>query len=59
MTKVEIPPPKRVKIGLKTVDCIFIGYEHNSTAYRFLIHESNIPDIHENTIMESRNTSFF
>ena len=36
----------------KTVDCIFIGYAHNSTAYRFLAHESNIPDIHKNTMME-------
>nr|CAN76029.1 hypothetical protein VITISV_016069 [Vitis vinifera] len=28
-------------------------------AYRFLVYESNIPDIHKNTIMESRNASFF
>ena len=54
-----IPPPKKVKIGLKTIDCIFIGYAHNSTAYRFLVHESNIPNIHNNTIMKSRNVSFF
>ena len=43
----------------KTIDCIFIGYAYNNTAYQFLIHESNIPDIHKNTIMESRNSSFF
>ncbi|KAL6326062.1 hypothetical protein AAG906_000937 [Vitis piasezkii] len=43
----------------KTIDCIFIGYAHNSNAYRFLVYESNIPDIHKNTIMESRNASFF
>ena len=48
-----------MKIGRKTIDCIFIGYAHNSVAYRFLVHESNIPDIHKNTIMESRNTSLF
>ena len=54
-----IPPPKKVKIGLKTVDCIFIGYAQNSSAYRFLVYESQIPDIHKNTIMESRNASFF
>ena len=54
-----IPPPKKVKIGPKTIDCIFIGYAHNSVAYRFLVHESNISDIHKNTIMESRNASFF
>lgn len=54
-----VPIPKKVKIGLKTIDCIFIGYAHNSSAYRFLVHESKIPDIHKNMIMESRNVSFF
>ena len=33
---------------------IFIGY-----SYRFIVHESNILVIHKNTIMESRNASFF
>mgnify|MGYP003702717001 FL=1 len=41
------------------MDCIFIGYAHNSSAYRFLVHKSEIPDIHRNTIMESRNACFF
>ena len=54
-----VPPPKKVKIGRKTVDCIFIGYAHNGTAYRFLVHESNISGIHKNTIMETRNASLF
>ena len=54
-----ITPPKKVKIGPKAIDCIFIGYAHNRTSYRFLVHELNIPDIHKNTIMESRNASFF
>ena len=54
-----IRPTKKVKIGPKTVDCIFIGYTHINTAYLFLVHESNIPDIHKNKIMESKNTSFF
>ena len=53
------PPPKKVKIGPKTIDCIFMGYAHNSVAYQFLVHESNILDIHKNTIMESRNASLF
>ncbi|GKF93823.1 hypothetical protein Tco_0283523, partial [Tanacetum coccineum] len=30
-----------------------------STAYRFIVHESKNPDIQKNTIMESRNASFF
>ena len=59
LAKVAVPPPKKVKIGPKTIDCIFIGYAHISTAYQFLVHELNIPDIHKNTIMESRNASFF
>ena len=48
-----------MKIRSKTIDCIFIGYAHNNTAYQFLIHELNIPDIHKNTLMESRNASLF
>ena len=59
LAKVAVPPPKKVRIGPITIDCIFIGYAHNSAAYRFLIYESNIPDIHQNTIMESRNASFY
>lgn len=59
LTKVAVPPPKKVTIGPKTVDCIFIGYAHNSSAYRFLVYKSDISDIHVNTVMESRNASFF
>ena len=59
LAKVAAPPPKKVKIGLKTIDCIFIGYAHNNATFRFLVYESNISDIHKNTIMESRNASFF
>ena len=59
MAKVAIPEPKRVKIGPKTVDCIFIGYANNSSAYRFLVHKSENTEIHVNTIIESRNTAFF
>ena len=59
LAKVTVPTPKKVKIGQKTVDCVFIGYAHNSSAYRFLIHKSEIIDMHANTIIESRNASFF
>ena len=41
------------------MDCVFIGYALNSSAYRFFVYRSVIPDIHKNTIMESRNASFF
>ena len=59
LAKVMVPIPKRIKIGPKTIDCIFIGYAINSNAYRFLVHKYDIPDIHVNTIVESRNASFF
>ena len=59
LAKVAIPPPKAVKIGPKTVDCVFIGYAQNSSAYRFLVHHSTMNDIHNNTIMELRNAHFF
>ena len=59
LAKVVVPAPKKVKIRPKTMDCIFIGYANNSNAYRYLVHESNISNIHKNTIMESRNASFF
>ncbi|KAD7117956.1 hypothetical protein E3N88_05224 [Mikania micrantha] len=59
LAKVVVPPPKVQRIGPKTVDCVFIGYAHHSSAYRFLVHDSKNPDIHKNTIMESRNASFF
>ena len=59
LAKVQVPKPKRVKIGPKTVDCVFIGYATNSKAYRFLVHKSENPDIHNNTVIESDNAEFF
>ena len=44
---------------LVTSDCVLIGYANNSSAYKFLVHRSKNPNIHINTIIESRNTSFF
>lgn len=59
LAKVFAPTPKRMKIGPKIVDCIFIGYAHHSNAYRFIVHESKNPDIHKGSIIESKNASFF
>ena len=59
LAKVEVPLPKRVKIGPKTIDCVFIGYAVNSKACRFLVHKSDNPEIHVNTIIESDNAEFF
>ncbi|KAD7117435.1 hypothetical protein E3N88_04703 [Mikania micrantha] len=46
--KVVVPPPKVQRIGPKTVDCVFIGYAHHSSAYRFLVYDSKNPEIHNN-----------
>ena len=59
LAKVTIPISKKEKIGPKTIDCIFIGYANNSSAYRFLVHKSDNPDVHVGTIIESRNASVF
>lgn len=59
LAKVMAPSPNQMKIGPKTVDCIFIGYADHKNAYRFLLYESKNPDIHKNTILESKNALFF
>nr|GEW90621.1 60S ribosomal protein L23a [Tanacetum cinerariifolium] len=59
LAKVVVPTPKAQKIRPKYVDYIFIGYAMNSSAYRFIVHDSKNPDIQKNTVMESRNASFF
>ncbi|GJT62204.1 pol polyprotein [Tanacetum coccineum] len=41
---------------INTYEC---GLFSPSTAYHFIVHESKNPDIQKNTIMESRNASFF
>nr|GEV58927.1 retrotransposon protein, putative, Ty1-copia subclass [Tanacetum cinerariifolium] len=40
LAKVDVPAPKAQKIGPKYVDCIFIGYAKNNSAYRFIVYES-------------------
>ncbi|KAK9100306.1 hypothetical protein Scep_023736 [Stephania cephalantha] len=59
LAKVQIPLPKRTKLGPKTVDCVFIGFAKNSAAYRFLVVKSHISDISENSIIESVDAEFF
>ena len=51
LAKVMVPILKRIKIRPKTIDCIFIGYAINSSAYGFSVHKYDIPDIHVNTII--------
>jgi hypothetical protein len=59
LAKVNVPINKKRKLGSKTVDCIFLGYSFHSTGYRFLIIKSDVPDMYVDTIMESRDATFF
>ena len=54
---VKIPEPKRKKLGERGIECIFLGYAHNSKAYRFMVIEPN-DSISANTIIESRDAIF-
>ena len=46
-------------MGPKIVDCVFLGYAQRSIAYRFLVVKSEAPDMHVDSIMESRDATFF
>jgi hypothetical protein len=59
LAKVNVPNNKKRKLGPKMVDCVFLGYAHNSIAYRFLIVKSGVYDMHVDTIFESRDATFF
>lgn len=59
LNKVVVPKLKKVQIWPKTIDCVLIGYAYHSSAYRFMVHKSKIPDVHVNTIIESKDTTFF
>jgi hypothetical protein len=59
LAKVNVPINKKRKLGPKTVDCIFLGYAHHSIAYRFLVVKSKVPDMHVNSLFESRDATFF
>ena len=59
LAKVNVPIPKKRKLGPRTVDCVFLGYAFHSVGYRFLIVKSGVPDMYEGTIMESRDVTFF
>jgi hypothetical protein len=59
LAKVNIPIPKKCKIEPKTMDCIFLGYSERNIGYRFLVVKSEVPDMHVDTIMKSRDAIFF
>ena len=54
-----MPIKKKRKLGPKTVDCVFLGYAIHSMGYRFLIINSSIPEMAVDTIMKSRDATFF
>ena len=39
--------------------CVFLGYASCSISYRFLVVKSEVPDVYVDTIMESRDATFF
>jgi hypothetical protein len=59
LTKVNVPVNKKHKLGPKIVDCVFLGYDHHSTVYRFLVIKSEIHDVHIDTFLESRDVTIF
>ena len=59
LAKVNVPINKKCKLGPKTVDCVFLGYAQRSIAYRFLVVKYEVPDMHVDSIMESRDAIFF
>jgi hypothetical protein len=59
MAKVNVPINKKRKLGPRTVDCVFLGYALCSIAYRFLVVKSEVSDVYVDTIMESRDATFF
>ena len=54
-----MPINKKRKLGPKTVECVFLGYAIHSVGYRFLIINSSVPEMAVNTVMESRDATFF
>jgi hypothetical protein len=57
--KVNVPINKKPKLGQRTADCIFLVFSSCSIAYRFLVVKSEVPDVYVDTIMESRDATFF
>ena len=50
---------KMIKLGAKTINCVFISDSLYSATYRFLVVKSKIPNINNNIIMESIETELF
>ena len=53
LAMVNILINKKRKLGPKTVGCVFLGYAHHSTNYRFVVIKSEALDVLVDTILES------
>jgi hypothetical protein len=54
-----MPINKKRKLDPKIVDCVFLEYAHHCIAYRFLVIKSEMPDVHVDIFLESRDVTFF
>ncbi|GKB91671.1 zinc finger, CCHC-type containing protein [Tanacetum coccineum] len=54
---VRLPDPKIKTLGEKGIDCVFVGYDEHSKAYRFYVIESN-DSVSINIIIESKDAIF-
>jgi hypothetical protein len=59
LAKANVPINKKHKLAPKIMDCVFLGYAHHSTTYRFLVIKSKIPDVHIDIFLESCDVTFF
>ena len=59
LAMVQVPLPKRTKLGPNTIDYIYLGPTKNSVAYRFLVYKPQAKDVHINTIIEYAEAEFF
>jgi hypothetical protein len=54
-----VPINKKHKLRPKTIDCVFLDYAIHRIGYRFLIINSGVLDVLVDTIMKSRDATFF
>ena len=59
MAKVSLHEPKKMKIGPKIFDVVLIGYTLESNVNCFLVVNTEISKISNNTITEVRNVVYF
>jgi hypothetical protein len=59
LAKVNIPINKKRKLGPKTINYVFLGYTRHNIIYRFLVIKSEVPDVHVDIFLGSRNVTFF